>query len=206
MAEKVKKEKKERTANFSLAEEVQLLRLVLDRKEVIESKATDAQTNESKEKAWDDVQKGFAVASPALVVSRLSFCVVCVIQIDVFFFRQPRSKKSLQLKYKNLKKFVKDKVAAHKRGVMGTGGGSGPGELTFKHPIFMELYEAIRLTVDGHPPRYDNDDNDDAVASLEPTNAVEVPNDAIEVIEEDFNLDSDFIMEENYLDNVEGES
>lgn len=87
--------------------------------------------------------------------------------IHFFFGSQPRSKKSLQLKYKNLKKFVKDKVSAHKRGVMGTGGGSGPGELTFKHPIFMELYEAIRLAVDGHPPRYDNDDNDDAdVASV----------------------------------------
>lgn len=82
------------------------------------------------------------------------------------FLFQPRTKKSLQLKYKNLKKYVKDKAAAHKRSVMGTGGGQGPGELTFKHPIFMELYEAIKLSVDGHAPRFDDDESE--VGSQQP--------------------------------------
>lgn len=69
MSQKVK-QKVDRTANFQLAEEVFLLRLVLDRKGVIESKATDAQTNETKEKSWDEIHKLFSDNSPVLVVCR----------------------------------------------------------------------------------------------------------------------------------------
>lgn len=71
MAEKIKKEKKERTANFMLSEEVLLVRLVLERKGIIESKSTDSQTNETKELAWDEVTKLFQVECPALMVSEL---------------------------------------------------------------------------------------------------------------------------------------
>lgn len=71
MAEKIEKEKKERTANFMLSEEVLLVRLVLERKGIIESKSTDSQTNETKELAWDEVTKLFQVECPALMVSEL---------------------------------------------------------------------------------------------------------------------------------------
>lgn len=50
-------------------------------------------------------------------------------------------------------------MAAHNRAVMATGGGQGPGELQFKHPIFLQLYEATKLAVDGHEARFDDDDD-----------------------------------------------
>lgn len=54
-----------------LSEEVLLVRLVLERKGIIESKSTDSQTNETKELAWDEVTKLFQVECPALMVSEL---------------------------------------------------------------------------------------------------------------------------------------
>lgn len=59
MAANSEQKKRIRSANFSEAEEELLVRLALSRKYIIECKASDAQRNEDKSKAWNDICSEF---------------------------------------------------------------------------------------------------------------------------------------------------
>lgn len=56
-----------RNVNFHPSEEVLLLTLVLNRKHIVECKATDTKTNEAKDKAWDEIASVFNSTGPEVV-------------------------------------------------------------------------------------------------------------------------------------------
>lgn len=63
-----------RATNFDIAEERLLVRLVLDRRDILESNVSDANTNDAKQKAWIALEKEFN-ASQVREVSVIFFFV-----------------------------------------------------------------------------------------------------------------------------------
>lgn len=60
--------KRPRTTNFATIEEEELVRLVVERKKVIENKLSDAVTNQCKKAAWEEIAALFNSTAPNLEV------------------------------------------------------------------------------------------------------------------------------------------
>lgn len=79
----MEKPKKERSANFTAEESRLLLRLTLEKKDVLESKATNSGVN--KVEAWDKICKSFNANAPAGVSSHAIFEVAFNL-IEIYLF------------------------------------------------------------------------------------------------------------------------
>lgn len=136
-------EKRSRSANFSDEECIIMVNLVKENEKIIECKKTDVTTIKDKENCWEKVTDMFNSESGV----------------------RRRTCKELRMKYENIKRSLKRKIAANKMEVMRTGGGIP--KVFVLTPSEEIVYSMTRLAVDGLPGRFDEQKEDDITIDIE---------------------------------------
>lgn len=159
--------KRERGQNFTTEDISILMRCIMGEIKLLENKATDGVTIKEKRVAWQRVAESFNAQS-----------------------LQTRDVNTLKLKYENIKRTLKKKIATEKLEVKATGGGP---KVEVKLTWYEEqLYAVLQLGIDGLPSQSDCDDNNLPNTSISDTvtnNIYSVDTTMDNIVVEDFVVD-----------------
>lgn len=222
-------EKKKRGVafNFTEAEEVFLVKLVISVKDVLISKKSDQFTNKQKNEQWRNLAATFnaqcSSVSGFVFVCVFCVCVLCFYLFVFFcFFPQQRDWVQLRDKFYKMKKALRSEAAESKNEIFQTGGGSKKRKalLIDRDPIFLELEALMHTSVHGMAPMVGDDNfvpagnttqqpivvaaqpmNNTPQTMPEPSNETQAPDNASAALDDNGRITPDiFSSEENDLE------